>query len=77
MADERQRVRIGGGWKNTTRNGKVHLDIPLTPSSKIQLWPNDHKRGEKDPDFIAYMVEVQPRKQETSKDMDDDDSMPF
>lgn len=56
-----QKAKLTGLWKNTGKDGKTYLSGTLG-LSKLMVYPNDYKKAEKDPDYIAYLV--QPDKDE-------------
>lgn len=57
---QRPRVRLGGGWRNQTKAGEV-ISIPLNGGSKIEVWPNKFKKGDKDPDVTCWVVGPAPQ----------------
>jgi hypothetical protein len=64
------KIKLGGLWRNRTRNGKEYLSGNLTHDSMLQIWPNNHKReGKSDPDYNLYIM---PRwkKPETTTEVD-------
>ena len=60
------KVRIGGGWRRKDKDGNVvALEVPLTRTSKIVLFPNDRQRPDsRDPDFTAYLYPVEKKKED-------------
>lgn len=61
------RVKLGGLWKNTAKSGEQYLSGNLSASAGIQIFQNKFKNGEKDPDFIMYLVQKDIKKREASE----------
>ena len=49
-------VRITGLWKSKTQAGEGYLSGNLTPTSRLLVFPNSKKTGEKEPDFMVYLA---------------------
>jgi len=47
-------LRIGGLWKNKTKEGQTILSGTLNPITSVLIMPNTFKKSEKDPDFYMY-----------------------
>jgi len=56
-------VKLTGLWKNTGKDGKTYLSGSLG-GARVLVFPNEFKRGEKDPDFNLV---VTPREEKESK----------
>lgn len=62
MSDEYgPRVKIGGLWQNTTKNGVSFLSGDIGNYAQIQIWPNKKRDGKKDPDYTLYFCEKKRR----------------
>jgi len=48
-------IKLTGLWKNESRKGISYLSGSLTYSSKLLIFKNN-KRGDSDPDYIAYLA---------------------
>lgn len=64
-------IRLTGLWKNTSKDGKPFLSGSLG-GVKVLVFPNEHKKGEKDPDFNLVLAPREEREkkppEETSGD---------
>ena len=47
-------LKIGGLWKNKTKEGQTILSGTLNPITSVLIMPNTFKKSEKDPDFYLY-----------------------
>jgi len=56
-------LKLTGLWKNTSKEGKAYLSGSLG-GVKVLVFPNEHKRDEKDPDFNLVLA---PREEKDSK----------
>ena len=56
-------VKLTGLWKTTTRNGGEMLRGHLGASARLLIFKNDRKRGEQDPDYVAYIVPAEKREE--------------
>ena len=54
-ANMEQGIKLTGLWKNKGRDGKTFLSGRLNGSSSLIVFPNNFKKGEKDPDYIVYL----------------------
>lgn len=61
------RVKLGGLWKNTAKSGEQYLTGNFSASAGIKIFQNKFKNGEKDPDFIMYLVQKDIKKRETAE----------
>ena len=52
-------TRLSGLWKNKGKDGKTYLSGNLSGSARLLVMPNEYKKGEKDPDYFAYLVPVE------------------
>lgn len=59
-------IKLTGLWKTTSKKGEPYLQGSISPSSNLLVLPNKYKEKDKDPDFIAYIV--QPSKQKDSEE---------
>lgn len=50
------RIKLTGLWKNTDKNGAVYLAGSLSPGVRLLIFTNGFKKGERDPDLIAYLA---------------------
>lgn len=49
------RTKLTGLWKNTNKDGQTYLSGSLG-LAKLLVLPNGFKKGEKDPDYYAFLV---------------------
>lgn len=56
-------IRLTGLWKNESREGKPYMAGSLG-SGRLVVYPNERKSGERDPDFVVYLVPAERRDQE-------------
>ena len=54
-------VKLTGLWKNT-KDGKTYLSGSLG-TARVLVFPNDHKKTEKDPDFNLVLA---PKEEKTA-----------
>lgn len=47
-------IRLTGLWRNE-RDGKVHLSGSFG-GGRLVVFPNDRKEGDRDPDYVVYLV---------------------
>lgn len=47
-------VKLTGLWKNTSKDGKAYLSGSLG-GVRVLVFPNEYKKGEKDPDFNLFL----------------------
>lgn len=52
-------IRLTGLWRNE-RDGKPYLAGSLG-GGRLLVFPNDRKAGERDPDFVVYLVPAERR----------------
>ena len=55
VQDMETKIKLTGLWKNTGKNGKIFLSGRLNGASSLMIFPNEFKKGEKDPDYICYL----------------------
>jgi uncharacterized protein (DUF736 family) len=48
-------LKLTGLWKNTSKDGKAYLSGSLG-GVKVLVFPNEHKRDEKDPDYNLVLT---------------------
>jgi len=51
------RIKIGGLWKNTDKNGNEYFSGGLNAFNNILIFANTYKEKQTDPDFIMYIAE--------------------
>lgn len=61
------RIKLGGLWKNTAKSGEQYLAGNLSATTGFQVFQNKFKQGEKDPDFIIYLVQRELKKREPAE----------
>lgn len=49
-------IRLTGLWIKEGQDGNRHLSGTVSPSSSLVVLPNQSKRREEDPDFVAYLA---------------------
>jgi hypothetical protein len=67
-------LKLGGLWKNQTKDGEMMLSGSLGYNINIKIFKNGYKDKENDPDYILYLA-PKPKKEEGGgykKDQDDD-----
>lgn len=67
-------IKLTGLWKNTGKNGKSYLSGKIG-TARLLIFPNDFKRGEKDPDYQAFICPVD-KKESRPADSADDSNYP-
>jgi len=68
VTDNDSKIRVGGLYRNTSKDGKTYLTGYL--NLRLIAFENQYKRGDKDPDYILYVKPHQPR--ETDQPAEDD-----
>jgi aryl-phospho-beta-D-glucosidase BglC (GH1 family) len=53
-------VRLGGLWKNQTKDGKTYL-AGTFGGARVLIFPNGFKEKDTDPDFILNLAQNQPK----------------
>lgn len=48
-------IRLTGLWRNETQDGRPYMAGSLG-GGRVVIFPNDRKSGERDPDFVVYLV---------------------
>lgn len=56
-------IKLTGLWKGKSKNGETYLSGKVSPTSRLLVFPNTHKKSEKDPDYIAYLAPGQEEEQ--------------
>lgn len=59
-----QLIRLTGLWRQESQTGDSYLTGSLSPSSRLLILPNTHKRQEHDPDYVAYLAPPAEKKAE-------------
>lgn len=59
-----QLIRLTGLWTQESQAGESYLSGSLSPSSRLLILPNTHKRQEHDPDYVAYLAPPLEKKEE-------------
>jgi len=70
------KVRIGGLWLNTTRDGKTYMAGNLG-QARLLVYKNDYKRGENDPDYVMYIAARQQQSEPEAEATDEQEQIPF
>ena len=66
-------VRLTGLWKEKGKDGRTYLTGSLSPTARLMIFPNSHKKeGGKDPDYFLY-VKVNEKKDKPAPDAQGDD----
>lgn len=66
-------TRLTGLWKSKDKKGKTYLSGSLSGITRLMVFPNDHKRTEKDPDYFAYIVQREKKAATTEPTPAEDD----
>lgn len=53
-------VRLGGLWKNQTKDGKTYLSGTFG-GARVLIFPNGYKEKDSDPDFTLNLAQNQPK----------------
>lgn len=64
-------VRLTGLWRNIGKDGKPYLSGNLTGITRLMVFPNQNKRGEKDPDYLAWVMPVEKKFAEPKEKSED------
>ena len=72
---ENTKIKLGGLWKNESKDGKTYLSGSFTYGTKILIFPNGFKESEKDPDHIMYLAKTEKKAQDD--DTPDEQETPF
>lgn len=59
------RIKIGGLWTGRTKSGEEFLSGTFGSMARLLVFKNNYKQGDKDPDFVVYVV---PRERNTQPD---------
>ena len=62
-------VKLTGLWKNTSKDGKAYLSGSLG-GVRVLVFPNEYKKGEKDPDFNLFFSPKEETKAAETKTSD-------
>lgn len=54
-------VRIGGMWKNETKQGKTYLAGSFG-GARLMVFPNGYKEKDSDPDYVLCISQSQSKK---------------
>ena len=54
-------VKLGGLWKNQTKDGKTYLSGNFG-GAKVLIFPNGFKTEENQPDYTLSITQIQPKK---------------
>lgn len=65
-------IKLTGLWKGKSKSGETYLSGKVSPTSRLLIFPNSHKKGDKDPDFIAYLAPGQEEEQKARKQEQED-----
>lgn len=55
-------IRLTGLWRGESKAGQTYLSGSLSPSSRLLILPNAHKRQASDPDYVAYLAPQEKKK---------------
>lgn len=61
MAEEKTMIKLCGLWKTEDKDGGIFFSGKLSYSSRLLVFKNKFKKGEKDPDLIVYLAEHKPK----------------
>lgn len=64
------RIKLGGVWAHTTKNGQTFLSGDFGAFGQIQIWPNKKREGKKDPDMTVYISEKKKKEDQPTNFMD-------
>lgn len=56
-------IRLTGIWKNKSKAGKTYLSGLMSPTSRLLIFPNEHKAKDSDPDYIAFLAPNEKREE--------------
>lgn len=59
--DNNGMIRLGGLWKNETKDGKTYLAGSFG-GARLMIFPNGYKDKDSDPDYVVTMAQAQPKK---------------
>ena len=60
-SDNHGMIRLGGLWKNETKDGKTYLAGSFG-GARLMIFPNGYKEKDSDPDYVVTMAQSQPKK---------------
>ena len=63
-------VRIGGLWKNETKDGKTYLGGSFG-GARLMIFPNGFKEKDSDPDYVLCISQAQPKKEKAESNRND------
>ena len=55
-------IKLTGLWKNTRDDGSISMSGKLSRTSRLVILPNKYKKGERDPDYYAFLAPVEIKK---------------
>jgi len=48
-------IKLTGLWKQDSKSGGSYLSGLVSPTSRLLVMPNKHKKSDKEPDYIAFL----------------------
>ncbi len=66
-------IKLTGLWKGKSKSGETFLSGKISPTSRLLVFPNSHKKSEKDPDYIAYLAPGQEEEQPRARKQEQED----
>ena len=68
------KAKLTGLWRNKGKDGKTYLSGSLGVSA-LMVYPNGFKRSDKDPDYVAYLVQKDRKAASNDAVADNDDDL--
>jgi hypothetical protein len=56
MNDTNAKIKLTGLWKQESKDGESYLAGKISPSMRLMIFPNQFKKTDADPDYVAYMT---------------------
>jgi hypothetical protein len=69
-------IKLTGLWKQESKAGNPYLSGLVSPTSRLLVMPNAHKKDAREPDYIAFLApgkdasEEQPAKKQEAGQFD-------
>ena len=64
-------VRLGGLWKNETKDGKTYLSGTFG-GARLMIFPNGFKEKDNDPDYVVTIAQSQAKKDKAEAQKSDE-----
>ena len=64
-------VRLGGLWKNETKDGKTYLSGTFG-GARLMIFPNGFKEKDNDPDYVVTIAQSQSKKDKAEAQKSDE-----